>query len=58
MPQIPGADAGKDEWAKYDQEMQKYQEGMQAYNRAMTMLTQMQQMRHETSKAIIQNFRV
>jgi len=43
--------------AAYDQAMLRFQEEQQAYNRAIDMLTKIMQMRHETLKGIIQNFR-
>jgi len=63
MPEIPDTSKmteqeAKKEWSKYDQAMMKYQEEMQRYNRIIDAQSKAQQVRHETSKAITQNFRV
>jgi hypothetical protein len=39
------------------QRMLQYQEAMQKYNRMMTMLSNLLQMQHETTKAIVRNLR-
>jgi hypothetical protein len=43
---------------RYDQAMANYQAAMQRYNQAVAMITNMLQVQHDTTKAIIQNFRV
>lgn len=48
---------GKDPTKMNDKELLKYQEEMQRYNRLITFLTNLLMMKHEASKAIIQNLR-